>query len=421
MIEDNRRTLSKRGRWRFPRPLTTSRIFLLLLGLLALAVACGDEGGPGVPSSPTPSPTPTAGKQITIAPDAPIVIGISTPLSGDTGQFGRDIRDGAILGAEDFGLVKGHQVQVVADDEGCPDPEKADAVANRFVADPAVVAVIGTACFFGQAHAIYEENAVVRISPSSTTPTLTEQGHSFVFRTAWRDDVQGRLQARYALDILKASTAFIVDDSEAYGEGLAKEFEEAYTAAGGTVKGRARIALGDADFTPVVEEAVQSGAALLLFEGFVPEATLLIQQLRNAGFQGAFLGPDGIFDQEAFARDGGPASEGAFVTASPPLPEAIASAFRAKFGREAGTPFIGQAYDAMQILLKAIDSVAEEQADGSLIIDTGRLRDAVAATSHQGLTGAISFDEKGDRAGESPAELGLALWKVEGGRFVPVR
>jgi len=133
------------------------------------------------------------------------------------------------------------------------------------------------------------------------------------------------------------------------------------------------------------------------------------------------MGPDGIFDQEAFAQAAGAAGEGASVTASPPLPEAVSVAFQAKFGREAGTPFIGQAYDAVQILLTAIAEVAEEQADGSLVIDTGKVREAVAAIRYQGLTGTISFDGKGDRAGETPEELGLALWKVEGGKFVPVQ
>jgi len=402
-------------------------ILLIILGLLALAIACGGGGGPAsTPTgSPTPSATPTPGRQITIGPGAPILIGVSTSLSGVAAQFGQDIRDAAILGAQDFGAVKGRQAQVVAEDEandaGCPDADKAMAAANSFVANPSIVGVIGPTCFSAQAATIYEENSVLRISPASTLSTLTEQGHHFVFRTAWRDDFQARVQADYALNVLEINNAFLVDDSELYGEGLAQEFEEAYTAAGGSIRDRAKIALGDTEFSALVNNIIQSGSELLVFEGFVPEATLLLQQLRGSGFLGAFMGPDGIFLQREFVQEGGDATEGAIVTGSPPLPEPVANAFQATFGRAAATPFIGQAYDAAQILLTAVDSVAIEQADGSLIIDTGRLRDALAAISHQGLTGTISFDEKGDRAGESAVELGLALWKVEGSAFIPVQ
>ena len=50
------------------------------------------------------------------------------------------------------------------------------------------------------------------------------------------------------------------------------------------------------------------------------------------------------------------------------------------------------------MLLDAVQAVAEEQADGSLVIRPTALRDAVRATNlRDGLSGSIAFDARGDR------------------------
>ena len=56
------------------------------------------------------------------------------------------------------------------------------------------------------------------------------------------------------------------------------------------------------------------------------------------------------------------------------------------------------AYDAASILIRAIEQVAVVDASGHLVIGRQALAKAVRATSgHQGVTGTISFDGKGDR------------------------
>ena len=62
--------------------------------------------------------------------------------------------------------------------------------------------------------------------------------------------------------------------------------------------------------------------------------------------------------------------------------------------------------------------MAEEQADGSLVINPLELRDAVSTPELLvGVSGAIAFDENGDRIGQG-ASVGLQMCRVEGGRFV---
>jgi ABC-type branched-subunit amino acid transport system substrate-binding protein len=79
-----------------------------------------------------------------------------------------------------------------------------------------------------------------------------------------------------------------------------------------------------------------------------------------------------------------------------------------------------QAYDAVTALLKAIDAVATEEDDGSLRIDRQRLADTLREQRFAGLTGSVTFDERGERRGETPAELGITVYRVFNAQLVAV-
>ncbi|TEU10116.1 MAG: hypothetical protein E3J21_27160 [Anaerolineales bacterium] len=60
--------------------------------------------------------------------------------------------------------------------------------------------------------------------------------------------------------------------------------------------------------------------------------------------------------------------------------------------------YAAYAYDATVILIKAIEIVAVVDEAGNLVIGRQALANAVRATpGHQGVTGIISFDKRGDR------------------------
>ena len=73
------------------------------------------------------------------------------------------------------------------------------------------------------------------------------------------------------------------------------------------------------------------------------------------------------------------------------------------------------------MLIDAVARVAQEQADGSLIIDPQALRDAIAETELTGWASGqrIVFDANGDRAGAG-ADAGLSVCEVRDGAFVEV-
>jgi branched-chain amino acid transport system substrate-binding protein len=266
----------------------------------------------------------------------------------------------------------------------------------------------------------YRRAGVVHISPTSTRNELSEEGDGYFFRLAWRDDVQARVQADFAMDRMSAHTALLVDNGEAYGEELASSFSTRFTERGGGIVARERVRRGARDFSSVVRQAVDLNPSVVVYEGLNPEGPLLLSALRTAGYPGGFIGPDGLLSGRDFIGVAGDKADGAIVTGGAVPDAAFSERYVGIYQRMPSTPFVVQAFDSMTALLKALDAVAEPQSDGSLLVDREALAEALRSQRFAGLTGSVGFDERGDRRGETPQELGIVVYRVVGGAFSPV-
>lgn len=382
--------------------------------------ACGGARG----AHPTPTAPPPAPSSIVIPRGQPIVIGVSAALSGDQANLGRDIADAADLAAGDRGgTLKGHPLKVQRLDDGCTNAENAVDVAHSLIKIDTLVGVVGPMCTTGAqaADKVYEAAAVVHISPAATRIDLSTQGERYFFRTAWRDDAQAATQSQFAAGTLKASSAVLVDDGEPYGKTLADAFAAAFAQAGGHIAMRERIDRGTVEFSALAQQVKSASPDAVVFEGLNPEGALLVKALRDAGYAGSFIAPDGLLSVRDFIAPGGAAAEGTIVTGGATPDDAFSGRFKDRFQRMPTTPFVLQSYDAVNVLLEAVASAATEAGDGALVIDRARLADALRAQRFAGLTGPIQFDENGDRRGDTAAELGLAIYRVVNGRFEKVQ
>lgn len=394
---------------------TASRWTLLAFAILA---ACG--GGTSTKqATPTAAPEPSAA--IEIPKGQPLKIGVSAALSGDQQSLGADLADAVELATKDRNsTLKGHPLRVIRMDDRCNDAEQAVAVGRSLTADQGMAGVIGPMCTTGAqaANSVYEAAHLVHILPAATRADLSQQGERFLFRTAWLDGAQAQAQAAYAATSLHAATAVVVDDAEPYGRTLADGFTAAFEATGGTVGFRERIQRGDKDFSALARKVKSTNPDVVAFEGLNPEGALVVQALRKGEYRGAFVAPDGVLSARDFiGADKSSAAEGAIVTGGPTPDDAFVAKFREAFKRAPGTPFVLQAHDAATALLKAIESVATERADGTLVIDREQLAATLRAQGLDGLTGTIRFDERGDRSGATAQEAGLVVYVVKNGRF----
>jgi branched-chain amino acid transport system substrate-binding protein len=393
---------------------------LLAFALAVVLTACGGSSAGSPSTEPTASPPP---EPLVVRPGEPIMIGVSAALSGDQVNLGTDIADAVDLSASDFTRqVKGRALRTVRVDDGCTDVQMAVDAAHKLVDEEHVAGVIGPMCTTGAqaANRVYEDAGVAHILPTATRVDLSHQGGRYFFRLAWQDDAQAAIQVSFTRGTSGAATAMVIDDGEAYGHALADEFVRVFEEQGGRVLARERIVRGERDFAPLAREVLSAGPDAVVFEGLNPEGALVVKALRTQGYGGLFVAPDGLLSQRDFIDPDPPVAEGAIVTGGPFPSQSFAVRFFERVQRAPTTPFVLQAYDAFTVLAVAIEAIAEEDADGNLVIDRQRLADELRARQFLGLTGAIAFDERGDRIGDAALDLGLTVYRVTGGRFEAV-
>lgn len=417
---------------------------LSILLLLSLVTACGsDEKADG--EQPRVERAPEI--PVVIGDGAPVVVGVSAPLTGPDARSGTEDRDTVIAAVarwkEDHGAtIGGHEIEVLAEDDGCTEADIAAEAARRLAAQPTVIGVVGPNCSAGAPPAlrIYADAGITTISGSATQSDLTtgQPPGGYFFRTAFRNDLVGSMIGLFVSFDLDARTAYLIDDDESYGRDLADDAQAIMERNGVTVA-RARIERGTVDFREVVREIVRADPDVVGFMGFNPEAALLYRQLRDAGFDGVFGGGDAAATPE-FIEGAGDISEGVlFAGCQLPLPATFVAELDAIHEHRRGTSaFTAQQADATTILLDAVADVAEERDDGSLVVEPTELRDSVRTLGlRNGLSGSFTFDANGDRIPldgsplpavvddalatqdlDALADLGLVACQVQDGELV---
>lgn len=328
------------------------------------------------------------------------------PETGPAAGLGKPIIQGAELAVSQYNEDADCEVELVNyDSQGSPD--EAPALATEIAGDESIIGVVGPA-FSGESAAagpIFAEAGVPTVTPSATNPALSENGWDTFHRALGNDATQGPAAAAYIKDTLQAKSTYVIDDASEYGAGLAGIVEE--DLGGDAVAGSDTIQVGDTDFAATVSKVVDSEADAVFFGGYYAEATILIGQLRQGGFEGTFVVADGVKDP-AFL-DAGDAAEGTIITC-PCIPDTdpavadFASAYEEEFGEAAGT-YAAEAYDAATIFLDGI---------GEGIGDREAMLEFVNGYDEAGITKQLSFDETGE-----PADVKVYAYKVEGGEIVP--
>lgn len=351
---------------------------------------------------------------IIIPPGKPIKIGLGAMLTGDYASLGIDIKYGAEMAVEKKGAILGHPVVLQTEDDGCAGPSSV-AIAEKLCNDPLIVGLVGYMCSGGSKPAsdIHNKYKVVMVSPSSTALELTARGIPIFFRTCWNDKIQARRAASFAYSRKWTKIAVIHDKSD-YGQSLGEDFAEHIRLKGGKILAIEGVTRGDKDFSPVLTKIKPLKPQLIYFGGMAAEGVLLARQMKRVSLRKThFMSDDGCYTEKDFIQAGGKATNGCYVTyAKQPDPDWVKK-FEAKYGPK--QTFSPQAYDAANILMLAVEKAAEKRSDGSLVIGKRALRNAVADTKYNGITGEISFDPYGDRTGSV-----VVIYKVveeDGKRF----
>ncbi|MCN9239717.1 branched-chain amino acid ABC transporter substrate-binding protein [Streptomyces sp. RY43-2] len=363
--------------------------------------------------------------------DITVTIGVDAPLTGQNSATGLGIQYGSQIAVDDAN--KNHTVPGVTfklkalDDKALPATGQQNATA--LVADASVLGVVGplNSGVATQMQQVFDTANLVEISPANTAPELTQgknwqtkkvRPYKTYFRTATTDALQGGFAADYAYNGLKKKKAFVVDDKQTYGAGLAKIFNEQFTKLGGKVVGTDHVNTGDRDFSTLVTKIKNSGAEMLYYGGQYDESEVLTKQLKDAGAKIPLFGGDGMFSP-TYIKTAGKASEGDLVTSIgvpvdtlPAAKDFIATYKAKKYPGDYGT-YGGYSYDATTAIIKAVGQVVK---DGKLPSDArAQVVAAVQKNTFDGISGKLSFDEFGDTTNKQ-----LTVYQVTGGEWKSV-
>jgi branched-chain amino acid transport system substrate-binding protein len=395
---------------------------LLLCAALAFAAlplaGCGGGGGGGAAqTSAGTGAAQVAGDQAAPAgaadagAGAPIKIGTSFPLTGTVAADGKYIVQSIQFAVDEVnaaGGINGRKVELVNEDDEA-DPSSAAAIANKFVEDDAILAVItsyNSSCCLAQIP-VYKAAGLPSVSPVATSPDITGMSDYF-YRTCASDAYVGRLGADYCKDLGWQKIALLYEQDD-YGYGIDKEFEARAAEIGLEIAYVGTFVYGETkDFSTILTNVKNAGADGMFICGLVTETVLIANQAKTMGIGDVpICGADGLYSP-ALITEGGDSVEGvctigAFSADNPdPAVQAFVKAYEEKFG-EVPSNWGALAYDAAMVVMEAMKSAGA--------LDRESINEAIAATDLQGVTGRNKFVN-------SDVEKEYLHFVVKGGKWV---
>jgi branched-chain amino acid transport system substrate-binding protein len=350
------------------------------------------------------------------APAKSVTIGIDLTLTGADAETAIQSRGAALMAIDDCNANGGpggyHLSALVLDDgtatAGQYDPAQAAINARKFAADRSVIACVGpqSSAPAKAMAAIFSAANLATLTPSATNPDLTDpkfsqlyrpQGLPVFFRLVTTDAWQGPNMANFLADTLKVKSVFVLDDSGAFGIGLAQAFERQAQKRGMNLLGRDRLDPKAADYTSILTKIKSLAPDALYFGGDTQAGVKLAKQGYEIIPTIIKASGDGLVDTTMLTGAGFPAAEGWYCTlASPhviesPSAQDWVNRFVARTGVQPSDYSI-TTYDCVWVIADAIRRVAAAGATP----DRATVRDAIQTTKLTALQGEISFDANGD-------------------------
>jgi len=345
-----------------------------------------------------------------------IKLGVAGAHSGDLASYGLPTVNAAKLVVEEVnarGGINGKKIELLVEDDMCK-PELAINSATKLVSQ-GVDVVIGHVCSGATKAAlpIYKEAGVILISPTATSPELTQSGqYPNFFRTIASDDRQAQPEVEYVLNVLAAKKVAVIHDKGDYGKGLAEITRKLVQDSGkGEVVLFEGVTPGAVDYSAIVQKIKQSQADAVIFGGYHPEASKIVSMMRKKRMNTAFVSDDGVKDN-TFIKVAGKDAEGVYATgprdnSQNPLAQAANAAHKKAYNTDPGA-FYESAYSAVLALVNAMEKAGST--------DMAVLSKALRTEKVDTPVGTIHFDDKGDAVG-----VGFAMYQVREGKFVEVK
>lgn len=331
-------------------------------------------------------------------------IGGIGPLTGGAAVYGNAAMNGSQIAVDEInaaGGINGMTVELNFQDDEL-DAEKSVNAYNALKDWGAQVldGCVTSACSIAVSDKTAQDQ-MFQITPSGSAVECVANDNAF--RICFSDPNQGIASAQYIGENgLATKVAVIYDSSDVYSSGIYEKFvAEAANQPFEIVAAGAFTADNKTDFSVQLQQAKDAGADLVFLPIYYTEASLILTQAADMGFDVAFFGCDGldgILNVENFDAT---LAEGVMLLtpfaadATDDLTVKFVSAYQEKYG-ETPNQFAADGYDTIYTI-KAAAEKAGITADMSTEEICAALKAAMTEISVDGLTGeGITWDASGE-------------------------
>lgn len=378
---------------------------LLCVAMTATMLAgCGGTASTGT-TAEAPKASETTGEAEADSAAAPaatgeednvIRIGAVCAMTGGSAIYGEGAQNAIDLAVEEINSSDSPiKVEIVNGGKVVDDAKDSKQAVNAYnsLAPEAPEAVIGS--FFSSVTLpmaeLANEQGMLLLATGATNYKVTLIGPT-IFRDCFIDPYQGKMAALFAKDQGASKVAIIYAKDDDYSNGLKDAFLENAEGNGLEIVYTGECTTTDTDFTAQASQAVASGADFLFYPCFLDTVPLLVQQARDAGFEGIIMGGDGWDGSDTTGLE--TYFDNCYFTnhySSEDTSEAVqnfVSKYTEKYGTESLNACAALYYDAIYMLVEAA-----ENGGGT---DTASLVKGMTGMTFTGVGGTFTLDENGD-------------------------
>lgn len=365
-------------------------LLLITAMIVSILSGCGSTT-----KSETSATSPTSGvseaaSSSTGEEDNIVRIGVVCTITGGSAIYGEGAKNAVTMAADEINSsdskVKVEIIKIV--DDASDSKQAVNAYNSLEPSSPeAVVGAFFSSVTLPMAEIAKEQNMLL-LATGATNKKVTEVGPT-IFRDCFIDPYQGKMAAQFAKEQGATKAAIIYAKDDDYSNGLKDAFVENAEANGIEIAYIGECTTKDTDFTAQASQAVAAGADFLFYPAFLDTVPLLVQQVRDAGYEGVIMGGDGwdgsdttglesyfnncYFTNHYSSEDTAPAVQ-QFVTK-----------YTEKYGVESLTACAALYYDAIYMLVEAA-----KNGGGT---DTASLVKGLTGMTFTGVGGTFTMDE----------------------------
>ena len=233
-----------------------------------------------------------------------VSIGLAYPATGGVAFLGALQIDWAKTAVKRWNGSNKLKIKLVQGDTQLTTNAAANlAVAHSFASNGKILAVAGPAGSqeVQDSAGVYHGAGLAPVSGSATRVFLTrpkpgkprETSKGFFYRTVPNDGQQGDAVASYIHKNLKKTRIYIIDDEEAYSQGLADQVQADLKKVGVNA-GRNHVAQNLSDFSSLIASIPNNTQVVYIPWQQAAEAQTFSQQLKASGRNATVMGSDGI-------------------------------------------------------------------------------------------------------------------------------